>query len=215
MDREEAVERVERIIDTVERDKMPVPVREIWVYGDIALGGLNNIRRLNVYVTKDLLLDKNRNKEEEFFEEHGVRGIGRTVSAEWAEEFPEYIRANNNGNAAPERCLGAHLLEEDEPIHLEVCNSSFEDNVTQRLQGAVAQGNYEEILDPRGVCLWIDGKRSETAIEKLRKGEMALPTLENALSMLNLDEKEARKAAESVRAYHNRQEGTSVRGDVV
>lgn len=215
MDRDEAIDRVEEMIDTVESEEMPVPVREIWVYGNIALGGLQNIRRLNVYITKELLLSKSRGAGEKFEESHGVKGIGRTVSAEWAEKHPEYIRSNSSGHVAPEKCLAAHLTDGDEPIHLEICNSSFEENVTQRLKGAVARDNYEEILDPRGVCLWVDGKKSETAFEKLRKGELVFPTLAEALKMLNLNDEEAQKAAESVKRYGRKQEGTSVRGDVV
>ena len=38
MDRAAAVERVEEIVRTVESETMPVPVREVWVYGDVALG---------------------------------------------------------------------------------------------------------------------------------------------------------------------------------
>jgi len=125
------------------------------------------------------------------------------------------VRANKNGHAAPERCLAAHVLEGEEPVHLEVCNASFEDNVTQRLAGARARGNYEEILDPRGVCLWVDGSRSEAAVRKLRASEFAMPTLPDALAMLGMDDEEAADAAETVRAYREREDGVTVRGDVV
>lgn len=212
--REAAVERIERLVETVESEKMPVPVREIWVYGDLALG-LDPVERLDIYLTKDLLFHGDDEREAEFIDAHGIEGIGKTVNAEWADEYTEHIRANANGYAAPEKCLAAHLVEETEPIHLEVCNASFEDNVTQRLRGAMARENYEEILDPRGVCLWLDGQHSEDAFEKLRGGAFVFPTLADALSMVGVDEPEAERAAEAVRNYRNQREGASVRGDVV
>ncbi|WP_122089696.1 DUF7095 family protein [Halalkalicoccus subterraneus] len=216
MDRSAAVERVERLVETVESDPMPVPVREIWVYGEVSLG-LDPIERLDVYLTKDVLLGGggDSDRSEEFEERYGVKGIGGTVRSEWAETFPEHIRANDNGYAAPEKCLAAHLIGDDEPIHLEVCNASFEDNVTQRLQGAKMRNDYEQILDPRGVCLWVDGRRSEEAFGKLRSGELVLPTLPEALGMLGMDEGEASEAAETLQAYRERQQGATVRGDVV
>ncbi|MCL7416309.1 MAG: hypothetical protein M8354_00510 [Halalkalicoccus sp.] len=217
MDRSAAVERVERLVETVESDPMPVPVREIWVYGEVSLG-LDPIERLDVYLTKDILLGgdgSDGDQSREFEERYGVKGIGGTVRSEWAEAFPEHVRANDNGYAAPEKCLAAHLTERDEPIHLEVCNASFEDNVTQRLQGARMRNDYEQILDPRGVCLWVDGERSEEAFRKLRSGELVLPALPEALEMLGMDEDEASEAADTLRAYRERQEGTTVRGDVV
>ena len=55
MDREDAVERVVELVETVDREEMPVPVREVWVYGDVALG-LDPVERLDVYVTKDIML---------------------------------------------------------------------------------------------------------------------------------------------------------------
>jgi hypothetical protein len=214
MDRAAAVERVEAVVERVASETMPVPVREVWVYGDVALG-LDPIERLDVYVTKDILFKDAPEREEEFVHSHGIEGVGKTVRAEWAEEHPEYLRANKNGHAAPEKCLAAHLLGDDEPIHLEVCNASFEDNVTQRLKGAMARGNYEEILDPRGVCLWIDGQRSAEAFRKLRESEFAMPTLPAALEMLGMDEDEAATAADAVQAYRESQDGPTVRGDVV
>jgi len=212
-DREAAVGRLERLVDTVENEPMAVPVRELWVYGDVALG-LDPVERLDVYLAKDLLFGRDGDREAEFRERHGIEGVGKTVSAEWADEHPEYLRANHSGHAAPERCLAAHLLD-DEPIHLEVCNSGFETNVTQRLEGAMARENYEQILDPRGVCLWVDGTRSPEAFEKLRAGELVFPTLANALEMLGIDEGEADRAAAAVEDFRERQEGVSVRGDVV
>ena len=214
LDRPEAVERVEEIVATVEDETMPVPVREVWVYGDVALG-LDPVERLDVYVTKDILFKDAPERAEEFQRSHGVDGVGKTVRAAWADEHPEYIRANANGHAAPEKCLAAHLLEDDEPVHLEVCNASFEDNVTQRLKGAKMRNNYEQILDPRGACLWIDGERSPEAFRKLRDNEFVFPTLTQSLSMLGMDEMEAGDAADAVKTYRAQQEGATVRGDVV
>lgn len=212
--REAAVDRVERLVETVESEPMPVPVREIWVYGDVALG-LDPVERLDVYLTKDMLFGREGDREAEFRERHGIEGVGKTVSAEWAEAYPEHLRANHSGHAAPEKCLAAHLVDDDEPIHLEVCNSGFENNVTQRLEGAKARENYEQILDPRGVCLWVEGTRSADAFEKLRAGDLVFPTLSDALGMLGMEEGEAEQAADAVRAYRERQAGASVRGDVV
>jgi len=215
MDRAAAVSRVEEIVDAVESDRMPVPVREVWVYGDVALG-LDPVERLDVYLTKDILFKDAPERAEEFQRSHGVDGVGKTVRAAWADEYPEYLRANSSGHAAPEKCLAAHLLpDDDEPIHLEVCNASFDDNVTQRLKGAMARENYEQILDPRGACLWVEGTRSTEAFEKLREGEFVLPTLSGALEMLGMEPEEADDAADAVRAYRERQEGATVRGDVV
>jgi len=216
MDRAAAVSRVEELLGRVESETMPVPVREVWVYGDVALG-LDPIERLDVYVTKDILFKNAPERAEAFRASHGVDGVGKTVRAEWAEEYPDYLRANANGHAAPEKCLAAHLLPDDtdEPIHLEVCNASFDDNVTQRLQGAMARDDYEQILDPRGACLWVEGQRSEEALRKLRGGEFVLPTLSGALEMLGMEAAEADEAADAVRAYRARQEGATVRGDVV
>jgi hypothetical protein len=215
MNRDEAIECVEEILATVENETMPVPVRELWVYGDVALG-LDPVERLDVYVTKDILLRGDDSEAaEEFRKSHGVHGVGKTVRAEWAEQYPDYIRANDSGHAAPEKCLAAHLLPEDEPVHLEVCNASFEDNVTQRLEGAIARSAYEQILDPRGVCLWVDGQRSDEALRRLRESELAFPTLPSALEMLGMDEENSEEAAEAVESYRKRQEGATVRGDVV
>lgn len=215
MDRAAAVNRVERLLDTVDDELMPVPIREVWVYGDLALG-LDPVERLRVYLAKDLLLQDDDPKAAERFEaEYGVAGVGQTVRAEWARRYPESIRANDAGHAAPERCLAAHLIESNEPIHLEVCNSGFEDNVTQRLAAARDTGQHERLLDPRGVCLWVDGERSETALDRLRNGDLVLPTLPRALEMLGMDGTEAESAAEAVADYRDRQSGATVRGDVV
>jgi hypothetical protein len=217
--RAEAVDRLERLVDTVEDDRMPVPVREVWAFGDVALG-LDPVERLDVYVTKDVLVrddsgSDGTDPDARFRETHGVAGVGKSVRADWARAYPEHLRANGNGHAAPERCLAAHLLGDDEPIHLEVCNSSFEDNVTQRLRGARLREDYSRLLDPRGVCLRAEGTRSDEAFRKLRAGELALPTLSGALEMLGLDAAEAERAAEELQAWRERQDGTTVRGDVV
>jgi len=215
MDREAAVDRVDALVETVAGEEMPVPVREIWVYGDVALG-LDPVERLDVYLTKDILMrGDDADRAGEFEREYGVKGVGRTVRASWADDHPEYLRANDNGHVAPERCLAAHLLDDDEPIHLEVCNAGFEDNVTQRLEGARATETYENVLDPRGVCLWADGERSDDAFRKLRDGELVFPTLAGALEMLGADQEEAAVAADAVEARRERAEGATVRGDVV
>jgi hypothetical protein len=209
--RDDALDRVERVIEAVETEPMPVPVREVWVYGDVALG-LDPIRRLSVYVTKDLLFGETDLDSRERF---GVDGVGSVVSAEWAEAHPEHLRANDAGYAAPERCLAAHLLPADRPVHLEVCNASFDDNVTRRLEGALARDAYDEILDPRGVQLWADGRRAEETLARLRDGALAFPTLAEALGMLGVDEDRAREAAAAVRERRTDDGGRSVRGDVV
>jgi len=215
MDRTVAVDFLEAILEAVESGDLPVPVREVWTYGDVALG-LDPVERLEVYVTKDLLLrDDAPDREDEFRRRLGVRGIGRTIRADWAEAHPDLVRANDAGYAAPERCLAAQLLPPDDPAHLEVCNTGFEDNVTQRLLGARARGAFEEVLDPRGVCLWLDGVRSPTALDRLRSGDLVFPTLGRALEMLGLDAEEAESAAAAVEAYRAGQTGVTVRGDVV
>lgn len=222
MDRDAALDRAAEIVDTVERSadpasddtRLPVPVREVWVYGDAALG-LDPIDRLDVYVTKDLHMRGDADREAEFRERYGVAGVGKTVDADWAETYPEHLRANDNGHAAPERCLAAHLLTDGEPIHLEVCNASFSDNVTQRLKGAMSREAYGEILDPRGVCLYADGRRDDEAMAKLRGGELAFPTLTGALEMLGLDADTAAEAADVMRERRAEATGRTVRGDVV
>jgi len=214
LDRDAAIDRVVSLIETVENEPMPVPVREIWVYGDVALG-LDPIDRLDIYLTKDILLRGDSDAAEAYYEQHGVKGVGQSVDAEWAEEFPDYIRANDNGHAAPEKCLAAHLLGDDEPIHLEVCNASFDENVTQRLRGALSQESYEQILDPRGVCLWVDGQWDDDLLDKLRGGELPFPTLSGALEQMGVDADTAHEAADTVSRYRTEQTGASVRGDVI
>jgi len=214
MERSEAIDRVEAVVDAVEHEVMPVPVREVWVYGDVALG-MDPVDRLDVYLTKDVLLGGEEDREDEFAASHGIEGVGKTVRAEWAERHPQHLRANAKGYAAPEKCLAAHLLEDDEPIHFEVCNASFEDNVTRRLEGARARNDWSQVLDPRGVALWIDGVRSEEAFRKLRDSELPFPPLSEALGMLGLDDDQASEAASAVHAWREDQEGATVRGDVV
>ena len=212
MDRSSAIARIESILDTVENGLLPVPVREVWVYGDVALG-LDPVDRLDVYVTKDLLLGGDAN--EAFEAEHGVAGVGTAVSAEWAEANPELVRADSRGYAAPETCLAASLLPDGEPTHLEVCNAPFERNVRRRLEVALDRDAYDQVIDPRGVCLYADGQRSAEALGKLRGGDLAFPTLSEALSMLGADEAAAADAADAIRAARTSQSGRSVRGDVV
>ena len=214
MDRAAAIDRVETILERIESEPMPVPIREVWVYGDVALG-LDPIARLNVYVTKDLHLRSDEDAAAEFEAAYGIEGVGSVVSAAWAREYPEYLRANDAGYAAPERCLAAHLLGDDEPVHLEVCNASFDQNVTRRLQAALDRGAYEQVLDPRGVQLWADGTRASDSLAKLRAGELPFPTLVEAFGMLDADESTARELAEAVGRRQATQEGASVRGDVV
>ena len=214
LDRAVAVDRLETLVETVERETMPVPVREIWVYGDLALG-LDPVERLDIYLTKDLLFGQADETARKLDTELGVEGIGETVRTEWAREHPDAVTANPSGHVAPEKCLGAHLLDEGEPAHLEVCNASFEDNVTRRLDGALTRETYEHVLDPRGVCLWVDGQRSPEAFEKLRTGEYVFPTLAGALEQLGADEAAASAAAETLKAKRADQDGTTVRGDVI
>ena len=79
----------------------------------------------------------------------------------------------------------------------------------------MARDAYEQILDPRGVCLYAEGRRSESALEKLREGDLVFPTLSEALTMLGMDDATAETAADAVREYRASQTGATVRGDVV
>lgn len=216
--RTEAVSRLRDVVETVETGPMPVPVREVWAFGDVALGK-DPIDRLCVYLTKDLLFKDAPEREAEFEAELGVSGVGKTVAAAWADAFPEHVRANTNGHVAPERCLAAHLFGDGEPAHLEVCNTGFENNVTRRLEGARAREDYSQLLDPRAVCLWVDtddgGQTSSEAFRKLEAGEFVFPTLSTAFEMLGMDPEEAETAAETLREYRTGGDGVSVRGDVV
>lgn len=212
MDRDAALDHVETVLDTVSDGDLPVPVTECWVYGEVALGK-DPITRLDVYVTKDLLFSGD--PAPELDAEYGVEGIGRTVDAAWAREHPEWVRTDDSGYVAPEKCLAAQLLPEGEPVHLEVCNTGFERNVTQRAEGARMREHYEQVIDPRGVCLYAEGRRDDDTLAKLRESALAFPPLEEALTMLGFDDEDAKAAAETMRAYEADQEGTTVRGDVV
>jgi len=214
MNREQAVDRLATLVDRVENETMPVPVREVWAFGDVALG-LDPVERLDVYLTKDVIMGGDADAAADFEAEYGVKGVGTSVRAEWAEAHPDRVRASDNGYAAPEKCLAAELVADDEPIHLEVCNASFEDNVRQRLKGALARDAYEEVLDPRGVCLWVDGTRDAEAFDRLREASLAMPTLPAALGMLGADEDVAREAADVLTRRRAEQEGASVRGDMI
>ena len=214
MERERAVDRLETLVDRVANEPMPVPVREVWAFGDVALG-LDPVDRLDVYLTKDVIMGGDSDAAADFEAEYGVKGVGTTVDAEWAEAHPDRVRTSDNGYAAPEKCLAAELVSDDEPIHLEVCNAGFEDNVRQRLKGALARDAYEEVLDPRGVCLWVDGDRDDEAFDRLREASLAMPTLPAALGMLGADEDAANAAADVLKQQRAEQEGFSVRGDMV
>jgi hypothetical protein len=214
MERTAALDRVEAILDRIDAEPTPVPIREVWVYGDAALG-LDPVDRLDVYVTKDLHLRGDADAAAAFRAEHGVDGVGQSVSAEWARAFPEHLRANDAGHAAPERCLAAHLLPDDEPVHLEVCNAPFDDNVTRRLRVALDREQYDQVLDPRGVQLWADGERADETLSKLRDGELPFPTLTGAFEMLDVGEDTAEEIATAVRERRRGQESATVRGDVV
>jgi hypothetical protein len=214
MNRDQAVDRLEALVDRVEAETMPVPVREVWAFGDVALG-LDPVDRLDVYLTKDVIMGGDADAAAAFEAEYGVKGVGTSVRAEWAEAHPDRVRASDNGYAAPEKCLAAELVDDDEPIHLEVCNASFEDNVRQRLKGALARDAYETVLDPRGVCLWVDGTRDAEAFDRLREASLAMPTLSAALGMLGADEDVADEAAAVLKRARAEQEGPSVRGDMV
>ena len=214
MDRSQAVDRLETLVDRVEQASMPVPVREVWAFGDVALG-LDPIERLDVYLTKDVIMGGDAEAAAAFEAEYGVKGVGTTVRAEWAQTHPDRVRTSDNGYAAPEKCLAAALVDDDEPIHLEVCNASFEDNVRQRLKGALARDAYEQVLDPRGVCLWVDGTRDQEAFDRLHAASFAMPTLANALEMIGADAAAAEAAAGVLRQQRTDQEGPSVRGDMI
>lgn len=215
MDRATAVDRLESIVKRVETDRMPVPVREVWAFGDVALG-LDPVSRLDVYVTKDVLMRGDADAARVFEEEYGIKGVGTSVRAKWARANPDRVHTSDNGYAAPEKCLAAELVGDvDEPVHLEVCNASFDDNVTQRLKGALARDAYGEVLDPRGVCLWADGRRDDEAFTRLREASFAMPTLQAALGMLGVEEDRAADIADVLAAQRSEQEGSSVRGDMI
>lgn len=223
--RDEAVTRLESLINTIETDPMPVPIQEIWVFGDVVLG-VDPVDRLEIYLTKDLLFKDEPEKEADFRDDLGISGVGKTVAARWANKFPEHVRANTNGHAAPEKCLAAHLVGANEPIHLEVCNTGFQRNVQQRIQAAHELQDYSTLLDPRAVCLWIAagcntvapnsiGERSQAAITKLRDGSFVFPTLEKALELLDMDSVTATSAAKQLQNAQDQSDGRTVRGDII
>lgn len=222
MDRGAAVERVRQAVDTIEHDPLPVPVREVWVSGDIALG-LDPVERIDLYLRKDLLFASedretgphDPDRATDFADAHGIDGVGKSVSAAWAAEFPEHLVANDQGYAAPADCLANHLIEAEEPIHLEICNAGFEQNVVRRAEVAADREAYDQVLDPRAVCLWQDGTRSDTALSRLAGGEFAFPPLPEALEAIGLPPAAAEQAAESIHARRQEAAGPSVRADVI
>jgi hypothetical protein len=213
MERERAVDRLAAVVDAVETERLPVPVREVWTYGDVALG-VDPVDRLEIYLTKEVLMGGDPPAERPP-DLAGVEGIGSVVRTEWARDNPDLVRTDDAGYAAPDKCLAAHLLPDDEPVHLEVCNAPFRDNVTRRLEGARARGDYSQAIDPRGVALWIDGQRSTDAFRKLRASEFAFPPLSTAFESLGLAASEATAAARAVHAWREDDDGVTVRGDVV
>ncbi|TKX78284.1 hypothetical protein EXE53_22005, partial [Halorubrum sp. SD626R] len=75
MERDRAVDRLEALVDRVEREPMPVPVREVWAFGDVALG-LDPIERLDVYLTKDVIMGGDAEAAAEFEAAYGIKGVG-------------------------------------------------------------------------------------------------------------------------------------------
>ena len=54
--RDAAVARFRRPVETIEPDRLSVPVRAVWVYVDAA-PGMNPVDRLGVHFTKDPLFE--------------------------------------------------------------------------------------------------------------------------------------------------------------
>ena len=54
--RDAAVARFRRLAETIETDRLPVPARAAWVYGDAALE-IDPVDRLGVHFTKDPLFE--------------------------------------------------------------------------------------------------------------------------------------------------------------
>lgn len=214
MELQRAIDRLETIVNTVDADETPVPITEVWVFGDVALG-LDPVSRVDVYVTKELLLGRNQTDDSDLEDEFGVKGIGTVIREPWARAHPDLVRTNPNGYVAPEKCLAAQLAPAEEPIHLEVCNVGFENNINQRIMGAIERESYENLLDPRAVCLWKDGQTSESAFEQLRAGEYVFPTLQESLEMVGLEEDTADIAASTFSEWHEDLEGRTIRGDIV
>lgn len=214
MERSVAVDHVRSVIETLNSALLPVPVTELWVFGDLALG-LDPIDRLDLYLTKEVLLGGSPAVAAELETEFDVTGLGTVVHADWAREYPEHISTNHAGYVAPERCLASQLLPDDEPIHLEVCNAGFEDNVTQRLVAAIDRDSYEQLLDPRAVLVWREGESAHGALERLEHGDYVFPTLAESLVMLGMDQGDATDAAAVLDRWKVEIDGPSVRGDVV
>lgn len=216
--RETAVETIERIVSAIESDPMPVPVSELWAYGDVVVG-LDPVPRVELYLSKDLLFKDSPEAEPAFEESHGIAGVGKTVAADWARRFPQHLRGTDEGHADPVRCLGAQLLAPDQPVHLEVGNASFENSVRQRLRRARESGDWERVLDPRAACLWATtedgGQRSPEALERLLTGSVAVPTLARSLRMLDVEETAIDAATSAIGRSRDAGSGASVSGDIV
>ena len=88
----------------------------------------------------------------EFAERLGVEGACETVSAVWSRATPNRVRVDDDGHAAPEWYLAAHLFGDDEPIHLEVSNTGFENESSRRVEAARAREGHGRLLDPRAAC---------------------------------------------------------------
>ena len=210
MDRTEGVEIITHALAAVEAGDVPVPVTELWVYGDLALG-LDPMHRMDIYVRKELLLEPSDPAPAG----SEVRGIGETVDAAWAQRHPDAVRTNAAGFAAPERCLAAQLVPADAPVHLEVCNAGFEHNVRQRLQIAVDRDDPTAVIDPRAVCLFAEDTTASEAIGRLTDGAYVFPPLAEALEMLGAPPAFATEAAAAIGEDRRAAVGRSVRADVV
>ena len=142
------------------------------------------------------------------------------------------VRADDDDHAAPGWCLAAHFFDDDDPVHLEVSNSGFEDEVRRRVETARATGEYGRLLDPRAACPWVNspagdasesasasdgdgGTTSEEAFRRLADGTFVFPSPSMALETLDVDERAAETAAEGLRERRREREGLTVRGDVV
>ena len=72
--------------------------------------------------------------------------------AAWAERHPNRARPDDDGHAAPERCLAAHPFGDDDPVHPKVSDTGFEDEVSRRVEAARAREGYGRLLDPQAAC---------------------------------------------------------------
>ncbi|MFB6124780.1 MAG: hypothetical protein ABEJ59_02325 [Halanaeroarchaeum sp.] len=118
------------------------------------------------------------------------------------------------GADATHEALADRFLPGPVPTHLELCNLGFEESVRRRVDQATATGTFGMLLDPRAAAVWIDGVRDDEAVEKLRGGELAFPTLPEAFAMLGMDEKTAETAADVVAAERVESAGHSVHSNV-